>query len=154
MLGGTLAGLYSSLWPKAGPPLGSDQAVQGFVQLGLENLQGQRLHNLTNLTTCSTAWLPLQWQKFSLYPAWNFLFKFHLLSPVLPTRHHCEGPDSVFWITSFCILEGPPKAVSSPGWTLPAHLPQHLITGHVLQLPQPQNLPQFINVFLLLVNSK
>ena len=35
----------------------SDQAAQGFVQLGLENLQGGRLHNLsgqpTLLSDCS-----------------------------------------------------------------------------------------------------
>lgn len=38
-------GLYSKLLLNAGSALRSDNVAQGFVQLGLENLQQWRLHN-------------------------------------------------------------------------------------------------------------
>lgn len=42
-LEGTLEGLYCSCHLKASSAVRSGQAVQGFIQLGLENLQGWRV---------------------------------------------------------------------------------------------------------------
>jgi len=46
-LEGTSGGPQSSLLLKAGSARSSDQVAQGFVLLGLENLQGWRLHKLS-----------------------------------------------------------------------------------------------------------
>lgn len=55
---------------QAGPPLGSDQAPQGFLRSGGENPQAQSLHNLTGQPA------PL--------PACPHVF-FHVLTPVFPS---------------------------------------------------------------------
>lgn len=45
-VGKNLRRSQSNLLVMAGATLGSDQVMLGFIQLGLEKLQGQRLHNL------------------------------------------------------------------------------------------------------------
>lgn len=94
-----------------------------FDQLGHENLHGQKLQK-------PAACLTSQWQNFPYtLPGTS---QVHLLPPVLPTRHHCEGCVSISWIMIFYVAEGPPKTLFS-GWTSP-HLPQHLLREHLLQL--------------------
>ena len=48
---GTSGGLWSNLLLKVGAALRSDQVAQGFIQSGLENLQGPRLQNLSGQLT-------------------------------------------------------------------------------------------------------
>lgn len=43
---GPSGGLQSNLLLKAGSAMRSARNTQGFIQLGLENIHGQRLHNL------------------------------------------------------------------------------------------------------------
>lgn len=43
----TPGGLWSNVLPEAGSAMGTYQAAQGFIQPTVENMQGQRHHNLS-----------------------------------------------------------------------------------------------------------
>lgn len=46
-LEGTPGGLWSNVLPEAGSAMGTHQVAQGFIQPTVENMQGQRHHNLS-----------------------------------------------------------------------------------------------------------
>ena len=78
---GTLGGRYSYLLLTAGPGVRSDQVAQGLIQLGLESLQGWRLHGLKELIQYLAV---LMGNEFLLISSLNLLFQYmSLLALVL-----------------------------------------------------------------------
>lgn len=77
--------------------------TQGFIQSGLENLQGWRLHNLCGLhdplPDC-----PLR-KKSLFYTQSNCLmFQLMLVAPSPPTMHGCEEPGSISSVAPLQLL--------------------------------------------------
>ena len=78
--------------------MGSNQAAQGFIQLGLENLQGGRLHNLSGqpapLSNC-----PHRGKTFPYIQSETLSFHLRTFVSHSPTLHHCEEPNSISSMT-------------------------------------------------------
>ena len=94
---GTSDGLWSSLLLKAWSALQSHQVAQGFVQLGLWNLQGQRLHR--------PAWAPLPLvgcpheENISLRMQSEPLVSTYGWCSLSSTMHRCERTGSLSSVT-------------------------------------------------------
>lgn len=77
--------------------MGSDQSAQGFVQLDLENLPGQRLHSPSGqslLLQCC-----LHREKVSPYIQSEYLIQSLPVGSCCPAVHHCEQPSSISLVT-------------------------------------------------------
>lgn len=93
----------------AGAILGSDQVMQGFIQLGLKKLQGQRLHNLLV-------------GQFSLIFTWN-ISDVHVRSAARITKisskrspHHEKRMKAA--VPGSTTITSPGKALLTPGAAL------------------------------------
>lgn len=136
------------------PVMVSDQIVHSFIQLGLENFQAWRLHDLsgqpTPLLHC------LHGEKVSPISSWSLSFQFMPTVSHLPATHLWKAwlyPLINLFVGIWRLLWGPPKAFSSPGWRSP--IPS--ASPHRLSTPAPWpsllNLLKFTNVCLVLNTS-
>lgn len=95
--------------------LKSDQVAQDFVQSGLQNSQGWRLHHLPEAPVLVPDYL--NEEKCFYIQGRCLFFKLIVTISCLPGMHHCDE------ITPFCPLQGvllllgSLKFSSSPGWT-------------------------------------
>jgi len=99
MLEGTSGSVWSSLLFQAGSPVRSDQGAQCFARLGLENLQGWRLHSLAGQPVPLPGYTLAE--KVSSYMlSETLLFQLTPIVSCSPTMDHCEEPSSIFSVTS------------------------------------------------------
>lgn len=122
-LAGAPGGLQFNLLPRTGPPLGSDQVAQGFIQSGLENVQGWRGHRLSGPYFHS--WTTPTWKELLLIPCLHLSgFNLCLLPLMLPPHTtmrtlalSSQSIPCASWGTAHIGLS---KPVSSPHKPLPA----------------------------------
>ena len=105
----TSGGLWSYFLPKAGWDTNPDQVVQGFIWLGLENIQGVAIFTVIF---------------FSSYPLSSSPFFKSRPPPLVSLPHATAGGLAPFLCWPPCryrgLLLGASAAISSPGWTSPA----------------------------------
>lgn len=107
--------------PKAGLDTRSDQGAQGFIRVGLGNLQGWRHCSLF----CQSVTLlgSPNSEKNSSYPVWISLVSAYACCLSLSHHSLCEEPSSASLIT-LCrywgLLRGAPEAIAAWGWTRPS----------------------------------
>lgn len=128
-LEGTPGGLCSSVLPEARSTMGTHQVAQGFTKPSLENMQGQRHHNLSRQ----------QWKCFLLHVIW--------ISP-LSTSHCCLVFPPCTAVKSLGFSPLTPRATSSPKLNKPqfstlSSQGKWSLTGNHHTGSHPRNSPQF-----------
>lgn len=106
---------------RTGSDMGSDQVAQGFIQSRLENLQGQRLNNVSGKGALCRSVLGVTCPA-SYSQSDPLLFHLTCVDSCPPIERCCAEPSSIFPVipsgVGGMLLSGHPEAVP-PGWTSP-----------------------------------